>query len=210
MRRLAAVLCRTLLIILAGLRGGAGRLLIAARGKFATPLAKSSDEAIEHRFVGGLGFVCSLSGHSGLAGEDKLRDVGKSDGVAAGDALASELPDEIAEEEIHFVGGRETVDVGEELGGEGLRIDSGNGGAETVGVVGAECWARAVRGTMMLIDQHVAALALGADVLALMIDGGANRSGVFRGHRITFRSAFERLKVGETKHRGSPLPPPFL
>src|SRR5260370_23919453 len=87
MRRLAAVLCRTLLIILAGLRGGAGRLLIAARGKFATPLAKSSDEAIEHRFVGGLGFVCSLSGHSGLAGEDKLRDVGKSDGVAAGDAL---------------------------------------------------------------------------------------------------------------------------
>ena len=71
----------------------------------ATPLAKASDEAIEHRFVGSLRFDCALSGHGGLAGEDELRDVGKSDGVAAGDALASELPDEIAEEEIDLVRG---------------------------------------------------------------------------------------------------------
>src|SRR5712664_2081944 len=87
MRRLAGVLCGAPWAFLAGFRDGAGRLLIAALGKFATPLAKASDEAIEHRFVGGLGFVCcTLSGHGGLAGENELGDVGKSDGVAAGDA----------------------------------------------------------------------------------------------------------------------------
>jgi hypothetical protein len=145
-------------------------------------LAKASDEAIEHRFVGGLGFVCSLSGHSGLTGEDELRDVGKSDGVAAGDALASELPYEIAEEQIDLVSGSETVDVGEKLGGKDLRVYGGNTRSKTVRVIGAERRARAVRGTMMLIDQHVAALASGADVLAMMVDGGANRSVAFGGH----------------------------
>jgi hypothetical protein len=106
-----------------------------------------------------------LSGHGGLAGENELRDVGKSDGVAAGDALASELSGEIAEEEVHFIGGGETVDVVEKFGSEDFRIDNGNAGSETVGMIGAECWARGtVRGTMMLIDQHMAALAFWADV----------------------------------------------
>jgi hypothetical protein len=85
------------------------------------------------RFVGGLRFVYSLSGHGGLAGENELRDVGKSDGVTACDALASELPDEIAEDEIDLIGGGETVDVGEKLGGENLGIDGWNGRLETVG-----------------------------------------------------------------------------
>jgi hypothetical protein len=112
MSRLATVLRCTLRIIGDGLRRGAARLLIAERGKFTTLLAKASDEANELRFVGGLRFACSLSGHGGLAGENELRDVGESDGVTAGDALASELPDEIAEEEIDLIGGGETVDVG--------------------------------------------------------------------------------------------------
>jgi len=138
-------------------------------------LAKTSDEASENIFIGSVRFVCSFSGHGSLAGEDELRDVSKSDGVAARNALASELPDEIAEEEIHFVGGGETVDVAEKLGGEDLGIDGRNAGAETVGVVGAERWASvSVRGTMIGVDQHVAALAFGADVLALMIDGGVD------------------------------------
>jgi hypothetical protein len=138
-------------------------------------LTKASDEVNELRFVRGLRFVCSLSGHGGLAGEDELGDVGKSDGVTAGDALTSELPDEIAEEEIHFVGSREAVDVGKKLVGEDIRIDSGNGGPETVGVIGAERRASgSVRWTVMLIDQHVAALAFGADVLAVGIDTGIN------------------------------------
>jgi len=47
-----------------------------------------------------------------------LGDVGKSDGVTAGDALTSELPDEIAEEEIDLIGSREAVDVGKKLVGE--------------------------------------------------------------------------------------------
>src|SRR6266446_3505523 len=117
MRRLAGVLCGALWVILAGLRGGAGGLPSAELGKFATPLAKASDEANELRLLRGLWFVCSFSGHGGLAGENELRDVGESDGVTAGNALASELSDEIAEEEIHFVGGGETVDVGKKLGG---------------------------------------------------------------------------------------------
>jgi hypothetical protein len=82
-----------------------------------------------------------------------LRDVGKSDGVAAGDALASELPDEIAEEEIDLIGGSETVDVGKKLGGEDLGVHGGDRSLETVGVIGAEGRAlRAVGGAMVLVD----------------------------------------------------------
>src|SRR5713101_6203720 len=129
------------------------------------------------RFVG-----CSLSGHGGLTGENQLRDVGESDGVTAGDALASELPDEIAEEEIHFVSGGEAVDVGKKLGGEEFGIDNGNGGPETVSVVSAERGGRgAVRGAMVLVDQHVAALAAGVLELALMVGV------LFWGHRLAFR-----------------------
>src|SRR5437879_6903278 len=99
--RRATVLRRAPGFIPAEFGSGPGQLLTTARGKFAAPLAKASDEAIEHRFVRALRFVaCSLPGHGGLAGEDELRDVGQSDGVTAGDALASELPDEIAEEEV--------------------------------------------------------------------------------------------------------------
>jgi hypothetical protein len=153
MSRLAAVLRGALWILLAVLRYAGGGLPSAEGGKFATPLAKASDEVLEHRFVRGLGFVGSLSGHGGLAGEDELRDVGKSDGVAAGDALASELPYEIAEEEIDLIRGSETVDVGEKLGGKDLRIDSGNTGSKTVRVIGAEGWAMcAVGQPLVLVD----------------------------------------------------------
>jgi hypothetical protein len=111
-----------------------------------------------------------------------LGDVGESDGVAAGDALASELPDKIAEEEIHFIGGSETVDVGKKFGGEDFRINNGNGGTETVGVVRAERRAlRAVSAEMSRIDQHVAALAAGVLELALMIGV------LFWGHGLAFR-----------------------
>jgi len=80
-----------------------------------------------------------------------------------------------AEAEIHFVGGSETVDVGEKFGGEGFGLHDGKSRSETVGVVGAERRARgSVRGTMVLVDQHVTAVAFWADVLAMVIDGGAN------------------------------------
>jgi hypothetical protein len=146
-------------------------------------LAKVSEEASERRFVRGLWFICSsLFGRGGLAGENELRDVGESDGVPAGDALARELPDEIAEEEIDLICGCETVDVGEKLGGEDLGIDSGDAGSETFGVVGTE--SRALRGvcrTMMFVDQHVTQLATGILVLALA-------NGVlFGGHSLAFR-----------------------
>ena len=102
-------------------------------------MAKAGDEAIKHRFVRALRFVaCTLSGHGGLAGEDELRDVGKSDGIAARDALANELPDEIAKEEIDLIGGGETVDVSEKLGGEDFGVNGRNTRFETIGVIGAE------------------------------------------------------------------------
>ena len=48
-------------------------MLIAAGGKFATPLAKGGDEVSEDTFVGGVRFGCrSLPGHGGLAGENEL------------------------------------------------------------------------------------------------------------------------------------------
>ena len=146
-------------------------------------LAKASDEASVLRFFQGFLQGGSLSGHGGLARENELGDVGESDGITAGDALASKLPDEIAEEEIDLIGGGETVDVVEKLGGEDFRIDRRNADSETLGVVGAENRARsAICGTMVLVDQHVAAVAFGADVLAMGIDGGANGSAEFGGH----------------------------
>src|SRR5439155_8283307 len=115
---------------------------------------KTSDEAIERRFVRALRFVaCSLFGHGGLAGEDELRNVGKSDGVTAGDALASELPDKIAEEEIDLIGGGETVDVSEKLGGEDFGVNGRNTRFETIGVIGAERGAvHAVGKPAVLVD----------------------------------------------------------
>ena len=133
-------------------------------------MAKAVDEANEYFFSRGIRFVCSLPGHSGLAGENELRDVGESDGVTPGDALAGELPDEVAEEEIHFIGGGKAVDVGEKLGGEDFGVDGRNGCLETTGVVGAEHWMLdSVCGGMVLVDQHVTAVAAGILVLALTI-----------------------------------------
>ena len=165
--RRATVLRRALGFIPAEFGSGPGQLLTTARGKFAAPLAKASDEAIEHRFVRALRFVaCSLFGHGGLAGEDELRDVGQSDGVTAGDALASELPDEIAEEEVDLIGGGETVDVGEKLGGKDFGVDTR---FETIGVIGAERGAvYAVGKAVSCIDQHVTTLAAGVLILALL------------------------------------------
>src|SRR2546430_17463385 len=86
--RRATVLRRALGFIPAELGSGPGRLLATARGKFTAPLAKASDEAIEHRFVRALRFVaCSLFGHGGLAWKGGVRDVGQGEGVTAGGAV---------------------------------------------------------------------------------------------------------------------------
>jgi hypothetical protein len=162
------VLCGTLRVFPAGLRG-AWRLRIAAQGKFVTPLAKAGNEALEHSFAFGLRFFCSLSGHGRLTGENQLRDVSQGDGITTRDALASELPDEIAEEEIHFIGGGEAVDVREEFGGENLGVHLGRSRGKTAYMISAEGWAGStVRWAMTGVDQHVAAAAAGVLVLALM------------------------------------------
>jgi len=87
-------------------------LLIAERSKFAARLAQAGDQANVLRFFHGFLLRCPFSGHGGLAGENELRDVGESDGVTACDALANELSDEIAEEEIDLIGGSKTGSAG--------------------------------------------------------------------------------------------------
>ena len=160
-------LLRGTLRIVAGLRDGAGWLPIAGWFRDAAPFVHAGDHAIVRRFFLGLfrggGFFC----HARVGVEKELRHVGESDGVAAGDALAGKLPDEIAEEEIHFVGGGEAVDVGKKLGGEDFRVDKGNFGAVAFGVEGAER-RRSGSVAMIGINQHVAALAASVLELALI------------------------------------------
>jgi hypothetical protein len=55
--------------------------------------------------------------HGGDASEEELADVGDSDGVEAGYALACELADEVAEERVDGVGSVEVGEVAEEFGG---------------------------------------------------------------------------------------------
>jgi hypothetical protein len=125
---------------------------------------------------------CDFPGHGGVGSEKQLRDIGESDGVAAGDAFASKLSDEIAEEEIHLVGGSEAVNVAKKLRGEDLGVDDGNSRFEAVCMVGAERRAAgAMLGAKILGDQHVAALAAGVLELALGIGE------LFWGHRVAFR-----------------------
>lgn len=159
-------------------RRGTGRGLSAECGKFTGSSEEAADERLVFRFfLGG-----ELSLQRGETVEEQLGNVGQGNGVAAGDALAGELPDEIAEEEIHGTGGGEIIDVAEEIGGEELRVDGGNIGAETAGVVGAERGAvRIIRGTLMLVNQHVTTLAARVFVLALL------NSALFWRHDLAFR-----------------------
>ncbi len=153
-----------------------GGLLLVLRGR--TRLEEAFEEIATQ--VLRFDLSCLFPGHGGLGSEKQLGDVGESDGVAAGDAFAGELFDEIAEEEIHLVGGCEAVNVAKKFGSENFRVDSGNTRSETVCVVGAKHRARgSVRGTMNLVDQHVAAIAFRADVLAMEVDGSACRSAGF-------------------------------
>jgi hypothetical protein len=73
---------------------------------------------------GGVVVLLHFFPHRGKAIEEQLAKVGQSDGVTAGDALAGELFDEIAEEEIHGIGGGEVYDIAEKLGGEGFGVGS--------------------------------------------------------------------------------------
>jgi hypothetical protein len=60
--------------------------------------------------------VLNFLPHRGKTIEEQLAEIGQGDGVAAGDAFASELLDEIAEEKVHIVGGGEVLDETESAG----------------------------------------------------------------------------------------------
>ena len=84
--------------------------------------------------VGGVLLGAALAVESGKAVEKELGEVAEGDGVAAGEAFAGKLADQIAEEGVDGVGCREVVDAGEEVSGEGLGIGlCGLGFAEVVG-----------------------------------------------------------------------------
>jgi hypothetical protein len=110
--------------------------------------------------AGGLGVL--FVGEDGEAGEKELGDVGEGDGVLAGHALASELLEDVAEEEIEGAGGVEAFDVAEELLGE-MVVVAALAFHLHAGVMGAK------NGTGG--SEHVTAASGGADVPA----GGGGR-----------------------------------
>jgi len=77
----------------------------------------------------GIALAIELLLHGGKAVEEQLADIGEGDGVRTGDALADELLDEIAEEEIDGIGGGEILDAAEKFVGDGFGV---GGGAATV------------------------------------------------------------------------------
>jgi hypothetical protein len=159
---------------------------------------------------GGVLFVLLFLAQRGEAIKEQLAEIGQGDGVAAGDAFAGELFDEIAEEEIHGIGGGEVFDLAEKLGGEGFGIEGGTLRFETVYVVGAESRALlSIRRAVMLVNQHVATLA--ARILVLAVRFGV----MFGGHGeslSTWWSGVEsrQLKVESLEKEQPPSPPMFL
>ncbi len=95
-------------------------------------------------------FVAVEGGH---AAEEELADVGDGHGVAALDAFAGELADEVAEKRVDGVGSGEVFQVAEEFGGGGVvkalltqlllagvvgaEFQIGNGGEEAAVLVAA-------------------------------------------------------------------------
>ena len=94
-------------------------------------LPKEGVEASYLRFL--LGGLLGRSGslYSREAIEEQLGNVSQGNGVAAGDAFAGELLDEITEEEIYGTGRGEVTDVAEKVGGENLGLHCGNTRLET-------------------------------------------------------------------------------
>ena len=87
-----------------------------------------------------------------------MRDIGEGYGVAAGDAFVSKLLDEIAEEDVDGIGGREVFDVPEELVGGGFVLELPRLSLFT-NMMGAECG-------IGIAGEHAAAVASAVDVLA--------------------------------------------
>jgi hypothetical protein len=141
-------------------------------------------QTVQQIFAGGVVLLLLLfSAQRGETVEEQLAKVGQGDGVLAGDAFASELFNEIAEEEIDFIGGGEVFDGTQKFGGDGFGVWSGTARSASVCVVGAEGRALlSIQGTVILVNQHVTTAAFQAYVLAAGIVVGTNRKVVFGGH----------------------------
>jgi hypothetical protein len=135
-----------------------------------------------HQIIVGVLLVLHFFPQRGKAIEKQLAKVGQGDGVAASDAFSGKLFDEIAEEEIHGVGGGEVYDLAEKLGSKGFGIGDGILRFALGKMVRAKRGTfLSIRGTMILVNQHVATLA--ARILVLTLGFGV----VFGGHGFAFR-----------------------
>src|ERR1700682_5327179 len=112
--------------------------------------------------------VIFLPLHGGEGIEKKLRNIGECNAVAAGDALAGELFDEMAEKAIHRICIGEVLDPSEEVRGDGFGIGSGNTHVAAVRMIGAKRGVRiSIRGSKVRIQEHVATSAFGTDMLTV-------------------------------------------
>jgi hypothetical protein len=132
---------------------------------------------------GGVHFVLVFAAKGGKAIEEELGDVGHGEGVAAGDAFAGELFQEVAQEHVDGVGGAEVLDGAKEFGGEGFGVGEGRGSFEAIGMVGAKRrTVLAVGEAVAPVDEHVTAATFGVDMLAVGAGGDFKCCVLFGGH----------------------------
>lgn len=137
--------------------------------------------------------------------EEQLRNVGEGDGVAAGNAAASDLFQKIAEEEIDGGSGGEVLDSTEKLGGDGFVARMRRRSfAEMIGAEFGVLFLPTIGVRVSIVDQHAAAVASGICMLAMaicmtlggmtfgrLIFGGV----IFSGHGNPFRRILNVLQV---------------
>jgi hypothetical protein len=125
--------------------------------------------------TGAHGLVFLLNAGDGV--EEELREVADGEGVAAVNALASELLDDVGEERVDAVGGVEIAGSLEKLSGE--RFGIGLGGLRLTEVI---------RAKRFVVDaKHAAMLAARTNVLALI--GSDEFGGDFGGHENSFQKS---------------------
>jgi hypothetical protein len=125
-------------------------LVLLPRGVFpvgARGVSPQEGPLVEHFFF-----------HDGEAVEEQLAEVRVRDGVETLDALASELLDDVSQEEVDAGGGGEVFDGSEKLGGEGFVVGLA-APARLACVVGAQ-------GGMVPSEKHAAAVSSGGHVFA--------------------------------------------
>jgi hypothetical protein len=152
--------------------GGSGGRWVTTGQHVGAELGEEFGVPFRDRWLGVLALALAVEG--GKAVEEQLADIGLGDGVAAVDAFASDLLEEIAKVAIDGGGGREILDATEELVGDGLV------GLERLGVALSE-----VMGAERIVPlgkERAATVTAGVDVMTVRVRVILGR------HRSTFPS----------------------